>query len=78
MKNLKLSIIIIIGLCLAIATPVRLKAQHLEIGPFAGYETWGKVYTNLGYLRVSGGANFGGMLVLALMKMPSSNSVITT
>jgi hypothetical protein len=66
MKNLKLSIITIIALCLAFAVPFGLKAQHLEVGPFAGYETGGKVYTNLGYLRVSGGLNFGGTISFGL------------
>ncbi len=65
MKNLKFNVITI-ALCLAAAIPVGLKAQHLEIGPFAGYETTGKVYTSLGYLRVSGGANFGGMVSFGL------------
>lgn len=66
MKNLKLSVITVVTLCLAFAAPVRLTAQHLEIGPFAGYETWGKVYTNLGYLRVAGAANYGGMISFGL------------
>ncbi len=43
-----------------------LKAQHLEIGPFVGYETGGKVYTNLGYLRVYDGLNFGGTISFGL------------
>ena len=41
MKNIKLSIITIV-LCLVIAIPFGLKAQHLEVGPFVGYETGGR------------------------------------
>lgn len=66
MKNHKLHIAVIITLALALVSPVRVKAQHLEIGPFAGYETGGKVYTNLGYLRVSDGMNFGGTISFGL------------
>jgi len=64
MKKNIISIAVIITLVLVSA--VHSKAQHLEIGPFAGYETGGKVYTNLGYLRVSGGANFGGTVSFGL------------
>jgi hypothetical protein len=66
MKNLKVYIITILALCLVFAVPFSLKAQHLEIGPFAGYETGGKVYTNLGYLRVDYGVNFGGTVSFGL------------
>jgi hypothetical protein len=43
-----------------------LVAQHLEISPFAGYETGGKIYTSRGYLRVSDGVNFGGSISFGL------------
>lgn len=66
MKNLKLSVIALIALFLVFAIPVRLNAQHLEFGPFAGYETGGKVYTNLGYLRVNYGMNYGGTISFGL------------
>jgi hypothetical protein len=65
MKNLKLSIITI-ALCLVFAIPAGLKAQHLEIGPFVGYETNGKVSTSLGYLRIGYGMNFGGTISFGL------------
>jgi hypothetical protein len=65
MKNFRLSIITI-ALFLFLATPFSLKAQHLEIGPFVGYETGGKVTTDLGYLRVADGMNFGGTVSFGL------------
>jgi len=65
MKNLKLSIITI-TLCLVFGTPFGLKAQHLEVGPFVGYETSGKVSTSLGYLRIDYGMNFGGTISFGL------------
>jgi hypothetical protein len=65
MKNLKLSVFTI-ALCLVFAIPVGLKAQHLEIGPFVGYETSGKVSTSLGYLRIDYGMNFGGTVSFGL------------
>jgi hypothetical protein len=66
MKNLKIAVILIIAITLITAVPVRLKAQHLEFGPFAGYETSGKVYTSLGYLRVDYGVNYGGTISFGL------------
>jgi hypothetical protein len=65
MKNFKLTILTI-AFFLVFAAPVGLKAQHLEVGPFVGYETSGKVSTNLGYLRVDYGMNFGGTISFGL------------
>jgi|WetSurSiteA1Bulk_404760.scaffolds.fasta_scaffold00498_3 hypothetical protein len=62
MKNYKISIISIITIVITLAVSVRLKAQHLEITPYAGYETGGKVSTSSGYLRVDDGMNFGGAI----------------
>jgi len=64
--NYRTHINIIITVLLTFAAPIQLKAQHLEITPFAGWETGGKVYTNLGYLRVSEGMNFGGAISFGL------------
>lgn len=47
---------------LLVALTGQMKAQHLEITPFAGYETSGRVSTSLGYLRVADGVNFGGAI----------------
>lgn len=62
MKNLNIKIPGIIAVVLALLVPIQLKAQHLEITPYAGWQTGGKVYTNLGYLRVDDGVNFGGSI----------------
>jgi hypothetical protein len=62
MKNYNIKIISLISLVLALAVSIRSQAQHLEITPYAGYETGGKVYTNLGYLRIADGTNFGGSI----------------
>jgi hypothetical protein len=60
MKNFKITIVRFLALLIALVAPVQLKAQHLEITPYAGYETGGKVYTTLGYLQIGDGMNFGG------------------
>ena len=62
MKNHSTKIISIISLSITLIGSAPTKAQHLEITPYAGYETGGKVYTNLGYLRVDDGMNFGGAI----------------
>lgn len=62
MKNYKIRITGAIVLALALSAPSKVKAQHLEITPYAGWETGGKVYTNIGYLRVASGLNFGGAI----------------
>ena len=62
MKNHITNLTSTMVIVLAIVTPWQLTAQHLEITPFAGYETGGRVSTNLGYLRVDGGLNFGGSI----------------
>jgi hypothetical protein len=59
-NKIKISSSIMLFLALALNSPLR--AQHLEITPFIGYETGGKVHTSLGYLRVADGMNFGGAL----------------
>jgi len=38
------------------------KAQKIELSPFIGYETGARVNTNLGYLGIGDGMNFGGSL----------------
>lgn len=65
MKNLNLNRIATAVFVVFFAT-LGLKAQHLEIGPFVGYETGGKVSTSLGYLRVDDGLNFGGTISFGL------------
>ena len=37
-------------------------AQKVELTPFVGYETGAQIYTNLGYLHIGDGMNFGGAL----------------
>jgi hypothetical protein len=66
MKNYKIIIISIAVLLMALVGPLQLKAQHLEITPFVGYETMGKVATNRGYLCVADGVNFGGAISFGL------------
>jgi len=61
-KFTKTKISCCIVLFMMLMTTLPLKAQHLEIIPFAGYQTGGQIYTNLGYLRVAGGLNFGGSI----------------
>jgi hypothetical protein len=38
------------------------QAQKVELAPFIGYETGAQIYTNLGYLHIGDGMNFGGSL----------------
>jgi hypothetical protein len=38
------------------------KAQKIELSPFAGYETGGRLHTSLGYLYIGDGMDFGGSL----------------
>jgi hypothetical protein len=66
MKNSKIYITRVLTLILFMATPMLTHAQHLEITPHVGYETGGKVATNLGYLRVDDGMNFGGTIGFGL------------
>lgn len=61
MNKYSIRIICIVALAGSIACS-QMKAQHLEITPFAGWETGGKIYTSLGYLRIDGGMNFGGAI----------------
>ena len=55
---------LILFIILALNLP--LNAQHLEITPFVGYETGGKVSTYQGYLRIADGMNYGGALSFGL------------
>jgi hypothetical protein len=66
MKKYTINIATILTLVIALSAPWQLKAQHLEITPFVGYETGGKVSTSLGYLRVADGMNFGGSISFGL------------
>jgi hypothetical protein len=61
-KNISSSIILL----MVLAFNSSLKAQHIEVTPFVGYETGGKVSTNRGYLRVADGMNFGGAISFGL------------
>jgi hypothetical protein len=37
-------------------------SQKVELSPFIGYETGAQIYTNLGYLHINDGMDFGGSL----------------
>jgi hypothetical protein len=62
MNNFKINIISIITLLVTVFSSEQLKAQQIEITPYAGYQTAGKVATTMGYLRVADGMNFGGAI----------------
>jgi hypothetical protein len=48
---------IILILLLIMQLPVR--AQHIELIPFVGYETGAKMFTSIGDLRIDDGMNYG-------------------
>jgi hypothetical protein len=41
---------------------ITVNAQKIELSPFIGYETGAKIYTNVGYLHINDGMDFGGSL----------------
>jgi len=51
---------------LLMAFSIQSKAQKLEITPFIGYETGGRLYTSIGYLQIGDGMNYGGALDFSL------------
>jgi hypothetical protein len=58
----KCKIITFVVLIVLLNTPLKLRAQYIEITPFVGYETIAKVATSYGYLGISDGMNFGGAI----------------
>ncbi len=59
---IKARLLALVGIILLIPTFSQVKAQTIELTPFFGYETGGKLYTSSGYLRVTDGMNFGGAI----------------
>ena len=57
-----------LGLVLAIVmiADIPVNSQSIELTPFIGYETGAKISTNLGYLRIADGMNYGGALNVGL------------
>ena len=47
---------------LLLSSVTKADAQKVELSPFIGYETGAKIYTNLGYLHIGDGMNYGGSL----------------
>ena len=52
----------IITAVLMLTSFYQLKGQILELSPFIGYETSGRLWTTKGYLRVGDGMDYGGSL----------------
>jgi hypothetical protein len=45
---------------------IQANAQKIELSPFIGYETGARANTNLGYLHIGDGMDFGGSLDIGL------------
>jgi len=56
----------IIVTLLLLGFSIQSNAQRIELAPFVGYETGGKLFTSIGYLRIGDGMNFGGALDISL------------
>ena len=62
MTNNKSHLSAIIAIFFIMAFFSQVKAQMIELTPFIGYETGGRLYTYEGYLKVGDGMNFGGAM----------------